>query len=95
MKTTTARIGKAVPRLAGGLKVLYEPCFDRGKERTAWREIAGTPMCRWCTSGLPDPEARGGSRRSARGKRAIDRPNIGGCNHRRASGDGFLSMAPG
>ena len=54
-----ARIGKAIPRLIGGRKVLCEPCFERGRRRTAQREIAGTLMCRWCALGLPGPGARG------------------------------------
>jgi hypothetical protein len=37
-----ARIGKAIPRLTGGRKVLCEPCLERGRRRTAQREIAGT-----------------------------------------------------
>jgi hypothetical protein len=53
------RIGKAVPRLSGRCKELCEPCFDRGRKRAAWREIAGTSMCRWCALGLPAPEAHG------------------------------------
>jgi hypothetical protein len=54
-----ARIGKAIPRLTSGRKVLCEPCFERGRRRTAQREIAGTSMCRWCALGLSDPEAHG------------------------------------
>ena len=53
-----ARIGKAIPRLTGGRKVLCEPCFERGRRRTAQREIAGTLMCRWCALGLPPVRGR-------------------------------------
>jgi len=54
-----ARIGEAIPRLAGGRKVLCEPCFEGGRRRTAQREIGGTPMCRWCAFGLAAPGAHG------------------------------------